>query len=67
MENGETVETVDKAVGNGSSNGIASNGNLQTKITSDRAIYEQFQSQVPCLIHQVSCEVVVASSNITDL
>ncbi|XP_061360491.1 uncharacterized protein LOC133304468 [Gastrolobium bilobum] len=42
VENGETA---DKAVSNGSSLGIASNGNMHAKRTSDMAIYEQFQSQ----------------------
>ncbi|KAK7359617.1 hypothetical protein VNO77_01579 [Canavalia gladiata] len=37
--------TADKAVGNGSSLGIASNGNLHAKRASDMTIYEQFQSQ----------------------
>lgn len=48
VENGETV---DRAVSNGGSLGIVSNGNPHAKRTSDRAIYEQFQSQVPCLVH----------------
>ncbi|XP_058731276.1 uncharacterized protein LOC131603046 [Vicia villosa] len=42
VENGETA---DKAVSNGNSSGIASNGNFNVKITPDKAIYEQFQSQ----------------------
>lgn len=49
----ENGETADKAVSNGSLSGIVSNGNLNAKRTSDRAIYEQFQSQVPWLMHQV--------------
>lgn len=48
VENGETA---DKAVSNGNSSGIASNGNFHVKITPDKAIYEQFQSQVLCLIY----------------
>lgn len=44
VENGEAA---DKAVANGSSLGIASNG----KRASDMAVYEQFPSQVLCLGH----------------
>lgn len=48
------VENGENAVSNGNSSGIASNGNSHGKVTSDRAIYDQFQSQVPCLICRVS-------------
>ncbi|PNX72267.1 katanin p60 ATPase-containing subunit A-like protein 2-like protein, partial [Trifolium pratense] len=41
-KNGETAYN---AVSNGNSSGIASNGNFHGKRTSDKAIYEQFQSQ----------------------
>jgi len=57
VENGENA---DSAVRNGNSSGIASNGNgnanFHGKITSasDMAVYEQFQSQVLCLIRRVS-------------
>jgi katanin p60 ATPase-containing subunit A1 len=46
-------ETADNAVSNGNSSGIASNGNFHGKKTSDKAIYEQFQSQVQCLIYPI--------------
>ncbi|KAK2437672.1 protein SUPPRESSOR OF K TRANSPORT GROWTH DEFECT [Trifolium repens] len=44
-------ETADNAVSNGNSSGIASNGNFHGKKTSDKAIYEQFQSQGQNLTH----------------
>lgn len=74
MKVAENGETADQAVSNGSSSGIVSNangnGNLHAKRTSDKAIYEQFQSQVPCLMDTIKFPSEVAfstPSNFTDL